>query len=165
MRRKFTLKKKFPRKIYTVKEFTAARQALAEGHKHHLRVIGGSEFKTNVKEILSLIKKVGYYDFLRTYIRKISEVDGVSQLRETEASIWLNNYVVANPCEGARFIIQKSEQMKRYLEGKLYYIAGERPALRKSLEFLEKLSDCIEDKCLRAKCEELLKQWTDDRVL
>lgn len=156
---------KFPRRIYTVREFEAAREALAEGHKHHLRVVGSPEFRKKVKEILTYIKTARYYDFLITYIRRISEVNGVSQLREADATIWLNVYMVENRFEGARFVIQKAEQMRRYLEGKMYYIKGETPAVAKSVMFLEVLSSKIKDEEVRARCEEVLKQWKGARIV
>lgn len=156
---------KFPRRIYTIREFEAARRALAEGHRHRLRVVGGPEFKRKVREILGHIKTAGYHDFLITYIRKISEVNGVSQLREADAAIWLNAYMVENPFEGARFVIQKAEQMKDYLQGNLYYIGGEMSAVNKSVAFLEELKDSIRDEELRAKCEEVLEQWKGARIV
>lgn len=154
----------FPKRIYTLKEFGEARRALAEGYKHRLRVIGSPEFKKKVKDLLSYISSAGYRDFLRTYIRKISEVDGLSQLREADATIWLSSYVLENPFEGARFIIQKAEQMKSYLSGNLYYISGETSAVEKSVAFLERLRDGIKDEETRAKCEEVLKQWRGAKI-
>ena len=138
---------------------------MAGGHKHRLRVVGTPEFKRKVGKILALIKVAGYYDFLRTYIRRVSEVDGVSQLREADAAIWLNVYVVEDPFEGVRFVVQKAEQMRDYLDGKLYYIAGELSAVRRSIVFLEKLRDSVRDEGLRVRCEEVLKRWTEERVL
>lgn len=155
----------FPRRIYTVQEFAAARDALAEGHKHLLKVRGSDEFKVKVKEILALIKLAGYYDFLRTYIRQLSEIDGVSQLREAEATIWLNRFVVSNPFEGARFIIQKTEQMKAYLDGKLYYFGGEMAAVNRSIAFLGELKEKIKSEDLRSRCDEVLKQWKEAKIV
>ena len=142
-----------------------ARKVLAQGHKHRLRVIGGSEFKRKIKDILTHIKTAGYYDFLRTYIRKISETNGLSQLREADATIWLNTYMVENSFEGARFVIQKIEQMKQYLDGNLYYRSGETSAVEKSIEFLEKLKDRIKDEEVKSKCEEVLRKWKDAGIV
>lgn len=158
-------KTKFPKRIYTVEEYMAARKALAEGYKHRLRIDGSPEFKIKIKEILNLVKKAKYYVFLRTYIRRICEMEGLSQLREAEATIWLNHYMIENPFAGARFIIQKAEQMKSYLEGKIYYISGELSAVRKSIVFLTKLRDSLNNEELKAQCDELLRQWTEDQVL
>ena len=111
------------------------------------------------------ISTAGYYDFLITFIRRISQVDGISQLREADATIWLNNYVIKEPFEGARFIIQKAEQMKNYLAGNLNNISGETVAIEKSITFLEKLKDNLKDENLRAKCEEILRQWKDAKIV
>jgi len=156
---------KFPRRIYTVKELLAARKSLEEGYKHQLKVVGSPVFKRKAEEILSFIKAADYYDFVRTYIRKISEISGLSQLREAEATIWLNDIVLENTFDGARFIVQKAEQMKDYIDGKEYYRRGELAAVRKSIVFLEKLVKSIEDETLRVKCEETLRQWREARIV
>lgn len=161
----YTSLNRFPRRIYTVEEFFKARRSIEGGHKHRLRISGGPCFKKKIKVILSLIKKVGYYDFLRIYIRKLSEIEGLSQLREAEATIWLNSYVVSNPIEGARFIIQKSYQMKAYLDGKQYYQKGEQPAIDMSIVFLKKLEEKLTDVQLKDICKELIKKWTEETVL
>ncbi|MFH0897046.1 MAG: hypothetical protein V1850_03230 [Candidatus Bathyarchaeota archaeon] len=155
---------KFPRQIDTVSEFMTAREALAEGYKHRLRVVGDSEFKKNIEAILDLIRVAGYVEFLRTYIRSMREIEGLSQLREAEAMIWLNDYMVGNPFEGARFVIQKAEQMKGYLDGKRYYNLGEISAVRVSIVFLEKLKSSLNDEAARAQCEEVLRQWKDAKI-
>lgn len=155
----------FPERIYTVEEFMKARECLERGYKHRLIIVGSSIFKNSVMEILALIRIAGYYDFLRTYIRQITEIDGLGQLREAEATLWLNTYVVKDAVEGARFIIQKAEQMKDYLAGKQYYEKGELSAVKKSVEFLQSLKEKKIDEGLRRKCEEALKLWTEERVL
>ena len=155
----------FPRRIYTVKEFMKARECVEEGHKHRLTVWGSKSFKEKVKRIKSLLRITGYYDVLRTYIRCIKEVEGMGQLRETEATIWLNSYLVENPVEGARFVVQKKEQMKDYLAGKQYYEAGERRAVKKSIEFLKALESRRISDDLKQKCAEALQQWTEVSVL
>jgi hypothetical protein len=142
-----------------------ARKSIEEGHIHRLRVIGQSTFKNKVKETLSLIKKVKYYTILRTYIRKICEIEGLSQLRETEATIWLNNHVINNPIESARFIIQKTYQMKAYLDGEKYYLKGELPAINASITFLQKLEKKLINKKLKTQCHEVIKQWTEKTIL
>ncbi len=156
---------KFPERIYTVEELLEARKALEEGHKHELKVVGNAEFTRKVEEVLNLIKVASYYDFVRTYIREISEVSGLSQLREAEATIWLNDVVLRNPFEGARFIVQKAEQMKSYIDGKDYYRLGELYAVRKSVVFLEKLMNSVEDQDSKAKCEAILRQWREARIV
>ena len=155
----------FPRRIYTVKEFMKARECVEKGYKHRLKVVGSAEFKEKVKRIKSLLRITGYYDFLRTYIRQIEEIDGISQLRETEATIWLNDYMIKNPCNGARFIIQKAYQMRDYLRGKQFYEKGEMVAIEKSIEFLRALQGKRLSDDLKEKCKNALDQWTEDTIL
>lgn len=156
---------RFPRRIYTLEEYVRARKSIEDGHKHRLRVIGNPDFRKKVKEILSLIRKANYYDLIRTYIRKISEIEGIGQLREAEATIWLNNYIIRNPIEGARFIVQKTHQMKAYLDGKKYYLEGERRAIQSSVIFLKKLEERLTDGEIKALCVKTIKQWTEETVL
>jgi hypothetical protein len=151
----------FPERVYTVEEVKKARALLTEGYKHRLRVVGSQDFKLKVKEALKLIKAAKYYDFLRTYIRQIREIGGLSQLREAEVAIWANEYAVSDPIEAASFIIQKAQQMKDFIEGRLYYDKGEMAAVEKRIEFLETLRDISSDQALKKKCEENLKRWTE----
>jgi len=155
----------FPRRIYTVKEFMKARECVEAGHKHRLTVEGSNAFKAKVQRIKSLLRLTDYYDDLRTYIRSIKEVEGMGQLRETEATIWLNTYLVENPVEGARFVVQKTEQMKDYLAGREYYEKGERRAVKKSIAFLEALGQRRLSEDVKQQCAEALRQWTDGSVL
>ena len=142
-----------------------ARKSIEEGHIHRLRVIGQSTFKNKIKEALFLIKKAKYYSFLRTYIRKMCEIEGISQLREAEATIWLNKHIINNPTECARFIIQKTYQMKAYLDGEKYYLNGELPAINASIVFLERLEEKLINKKMKTKCKESIKQWTEETIL
>lgn len=155
----------FPRRIYTLKEFMQARECVEKGYKHRLNVFGSKGFKEKVKRIKSLLHITDYYDFLRTYIRCIKEIKGIGQLRETEATIWLNRYLVENPVEGARFIVQKAHQMKDYLDGKQYYDKGEMAAVKKSIEFLKVLESKRISEDLKQQCTDSLKQWTEERIL
>ena len=155
----------FPRRIYTVKEFMQARDCVKKGYRHRLKVSGSRDFKEKVKRIKSLLHTADYYDFLRTYIRCIKEIEGMGQLRETEATIWLNKYLVENPVEGARFIVQKAQQMQDYLDGKQYYDKGEMAAVKKSIEFLRVLGSKRINEDLKQQCLASLKQWTEERVL
>ncbi len=151
----------FPKRVYTKDEVEKARALIEKGHKHQLRVKGSKSFKNKVKEALKLIKIANYYDFLRTYIRQIVEIDGLSQLRESEVAIWANKYAVADSVEAAGFFVQKTQQMKDYIEGKLYYDKGELIAVNKRIEFLEALNERSADQALRKRCEEILKAWTE----
>jgi len=152
---------KFPKRVYTIKEVKKARELIAKGYKHRLKVVGSPDFKSKTKEALKLVKTAKYYDFLRTYIRQIREIDGLSQLREAEAAIWANKYAVADPVEAAGFIIQKAQQMKGFIEGKLYYDKGEIKAVEKRIEFLETLRDRSRNQAVKKKCEENLKRWAE----
>jgi hypothetical protein len=57
---------------------------------------------------LQYLKTAGYYDFLRTYVKDITEIDGITQLRETEVAIWANQYAVNNPIDAASLLVQKA---------------------------------------------------------
>ncbi|MEE8570144.1 MAG: hypothetical protein V3S97_03990 [Candidatus Bathyarchaeia archaeon] len=155
----------FPRRIYTLKEFMQARECVEKGHKHRLVVSGSKGFKEKMKRIKSILHITDYSDFLRTYIRCIKEIEGIGQLRETEATIWLNRYLVENPVEGARFIVQKAHQMKDYLDGKQYYDKGEMAAVKKSIEFLKILESKRISEDLKQQCTDSLKQWTEEWIL
>ena len=152
---------KFPNRVYTVEEVKKARALVEKGYKHHLRVTGSPDFKQKVREALKMIRTAKYYNFLRTYIRQIREIGGLSQLREEEVAIWANKYAVANPIEAAGFIIQKAQQMKDFIEGKLYYDKGEAGAIKKRIEFLRALRDRSKTKAVKKECEEALKRWTE----
>jgi len=152
---------KFPERVYTEDEVQRARTLIEQGYKHELRVKGSRDFKSKVEKALELIKIGNYYDFLRTYIREIVEIDGLSQLRESEVAIWVNKYSVADPVEAAGFLIQKTQQMKDYTEGRLYYDTGEIRAVNKRIEFLKALKERSTDPALKKRCEEILKAWTE----
>lgn len=152
---------KFPERVYTEDEVQRARTLIEQGYKHQLRVTGSRDFKSKVEKALELIKIANYYDFLRTYIREIVEIDGLSQLRESEVAIWVNKYSVADPVEAAGFLIQKTQQMKDYTEGRLYYDTGEIRAVNKRIEFLKALKERSTDQALKKRCEEILKAWTE----
>ena len=150
---------RFPERVYTDKEIQLARKLIGENYKHRLKVAGKSMFRKRVEKTLSLMRIAGYYDFFRTYIRSVIEIDGIGQLREYEAAIWANVYNVDDPVEGARFLIQKAYQMKSYLEGNPYHEYGEVMAIQKSLEFLEELKKESKNDDLRKRCEEALRTW------
>ena len=152
---------KFPNRVYTVEEVKKARALITKGYKHRLRVVGNPDFKRKVKEALKLIKTAKYYSFLRTYIRQIREIGGLSQLCEAEVAIWANKYAVADPIEAAGFIIQKAQQMKDFIEGRLYYETAEVRAVKKRIEFLETLRDRSKDQAVKKECEENLKRWAE----
>jgi len=151
----------FPERVYTVEEVKKARSLIENGYKHNLKVDGTPEFVGKVEKALDLIKTAGYYNFLRTYIRTIREIDGLSQLREQEVAIWFNVKALNDPIDDAGFIIQKTQQMKDFIEGKLYYETAEVKAVNKRLEFIEALKDKTNDPDMEKRCEENLKKWRE----
>jgi hypothetical protein len=152
----------FPDKVYTRKELKEAKALVDQGYKHSLAVEGQPEFTKKVKEALEYIKTAGYYDYLQTYIRKIVEIDGMTQLRETEVAIWANKFAVDNPVDAASLFIQKAYSMEQYLHGKLYYGgAAEKRSIAKRIEFLGSLKEKISDKEVKEECERLLSLWKD----
>jgi hypothetical protein len=151
----------FPARVYTIEEVEKARKLIESGYKHSLEIRGNPRFRQKVKEALRLVKVAGYKDFLVTYIRQIKEIDGFSQLRNDEVVIWANNYTVADSMDAASYFIHKAQQMKDYLEGKLYYDKGELNAINKRIQFLKDLREKSPSEEIRKKCEELLKRWSE----
>lgn len=155
----------FPDKVYTSEEVQAAKSLIDQGYKHNLVVEGDEAFKAKVNQTLDLIKTTGYYDFLRTYVRKIFEIDGITQLRETEAEIWANKFAVDNPVDAASLFIQKAYHMKEYLEGELYYGGNaEKRSVAKRMEFLKTLKDKTSDPTVQKECERLLQMWDESSL-
>jgi hypothetical protein len=138
---------------------------IAHGYKHDLAVEGTSEFKQKISRILELVKTAGCYDFLRTYIRQIIEIDGLTQLRETEAAIWANKFAVENPVDAASLFIQKTHHMKQYIDGDLYYGGtSEKLTVEKRIEFLAALKNKTDEKEIKDECERLLKMWEESSL-
>jgi hypothetical protein len=155
----------FPETIYTGQEVKIAKNLIDEGYKHDLTVEGGAHFKEKVNQAIELIKQADHYDFLRSYIRKIIEMDGITQLRETEAAIWANKFAVENPVDASSLIIQKAYHMKEYLEGILYYGGNaERRTVAKRVEFLETLKNKSTAKEIKDECERLLELWKESSL-
>ena len=156
---------KFPERVYTAKEVKTARELINKGYKHSLTVEGSSNFKEKVRQVLELVKTAEYYEFLRTYIRQIIEIDGLTQLRETEAAIWANKFAVENPVDAASLFVQKANQMKEYLEGELYYGGiAEKRSVEKRIEFLEILKKKSRDESVKEECARLLQMWEDSSL-
>ena len=156
----------FPERIYTEDEVNKARERIAQGHKHNLTITGTPEFKHKTEQALDLVKTAGHYDFLRTYIRSIIEIDGLTQLHEADAAIWATKYTVENPVDAASFFVQKASIMKEYIEGKLYYGgAAEKRSNNKRLEFLTILKSKSKEKKVVAECERLLDQWRESSLV
>ena len=151
----------FPERVYTEEDVRKAREVIEKGYKHQLIIRGNPAFKKKLNEALRLIKLVGYYDFLRTYIRQIEEINGFSQLHEADAAIWATMPMLEDIVDAASYIVQKAQQMKDFIDGKLYYGVGEMASIEKRIEFLEKLKKQSKNTEIREKCEELLKRWAD----
>jgi uncharacterized protein (DUF58 family) len=155
----------FPQRVYTTKEVKAARDLVNKGYKHNLTVEGSPEFKQKIDKILELEKTADYYEFLRAYIRKIMEIDGLTQLRETEVAIWANKFAVENPVDAASLFVQKAFSMKEYLDGELYYGGlAEKRSIEKRLEFLEALKNKTQDESIKAECARLLQMWKESSL-
>jgi hypothetical protein len=151
----------FPERVYTEDEVKQARDLIKNGYKHELKVVGKPNFVNKVEKALKLIKVAGYYDFLRTYIKVILEIEGLSQLREQDASIWFHVKALDDPIDDAGFIIQKTQQMNDFIEGRLYYETAEIRAVNKRIEFVETLKDNTDDPNIKKRCEENLEKWKE----
>jgi hypothetical protein len=128
-------------------------------------VRGNPDFTAKVNKALELIKTAGCYEFLRTYIREITEIDGITQLRETETSIWANKFAVENSVDFASLLIQKAHHMKEYLEGELYYGGtAEKRTVQKRIEFLGVLKNQSSDASIKEECERLLEMWRESSL-
>jgi hypothetical protein len=156
---------KFPERVYTAKEVKTAKELIDQGYKHRLTIKGSADFKEKINKDLELIKTAGYFDFLRTYIRRIMEIDGITQLRETEVAIWANKFAVENPVDAASLFVQKAYSMKEYLEGELYYGGNaEKRSVAKRVEFLNVLRDKSDDKKVKEECDRLMQMWKESSL-
>jgi hypothetical protein len=156
----------FPRRIYTEDEVKQAKTLVDKGYKHRVKVKGRADFKEKVKQAFDHIRTAGDYDFFRAYIGKIEEIDGLTQLRQSEATVWANKYAVKNSVDAASVLVQKANQMKEYLEGMLYYGGqAEKRSDQKRIEFLEKLKNNSRDKKVAGECERLIKQWKESSLV
>jgi len=156
---------KFPERVYTAEEVKTAKELIDQGYKHRLTIKGSADFKEKMNQVLELIKTAGYFDFLRAYIKRIMEIDGITQLRETEVAIWANKFAVENPVDAASLFVQKAYSMKEYLEGELYYGGNaEKRSVAKRIEFLQVLRDKSDDKSVKDECERLLQMWKESSL-
>jgi hypothetical protein len=156
----------FPNRVYTIEEVKMAKVLVDQGYKHKLAVEGSPEFKEKVNQALDLIKTAGYYDFFVAYIREIREIDGITQLRETEVAIWAGKFAVENPVDAASLFIQKAHHMKEYLEGELYYGGNaEKRSVAKRIEFLQVLKEKTKDNSVKEECKRLLEMWKDSSLV
>ena len=152
----------FPNRVYTDEEVRVARELIEKGYRHRITIEGSPEFRQKVRRALELVKIAGYYDFLRTYIRKIKEIDGLTQLRNADAAIWANVYAVESPVDAASIFLQKANHMQEYVELKHYYGGeAEKRSVAKRIEFLEVLKGKSRKREVIAECERLLGLWRD----
>jgi|WetSurMetagenome_2_1015567.scaffolds.fasta_scaffold90253_3 hypothetical protein len=153
---------KFPDRVYTEQEHKLAKRLVDAGYKHELTVEGDADFVEKVNKALDLAKTAGSYDFIRTYLRQIKEIDGLTQLRETEVAIWANKPAVQDSADFASLLVQKAHHMKEYLDGELYYGgASEKRTAQKRIEFLETLQAKTADPAVKEHCERLLDMWRE----
>jgi hypothetical protein len=146
--------------VYTTKEVQEAKAFVDKGYMHQITIEGTPSFTDKVNQTLTLIDTAGCKDFFRTYIRKIMEIDGLTQLRESEVAIWANKFAVENPVDAASLFIQKAHHMKEYLEGALYYGGNaEKRSNEKRVEFLKALKDKSNDSNVKDECARLLDMW------
>jgi hypothetical protein len=156
----------FPARVYTEKEVRQAKALIDKGYKHRLRITGTTDFRQKVKQALALLKTAGYYDFFRTYLAKIMEIDGLTQLRQSEAALWLNKYAVKNTVDAASLFVQKANLMKEYLEGTLYYGGqAEKRSGEKRIKFLEELKLKSREKSVVKECERLVQMWKESSLV
>ena len=156
----------FPKRIYTEEEVKRAKALIDSGYKHQIAVLGSQTFKQKTQKALELIKTAEFHDFLRTYIRKIEEIDGLTQLHNSDASIWANKYAVENSVDAASIFIQKAYIMKEYLELKHYYSGeAEKRSVEKRKEFLEKLRNKSKEREVTTECDRLLKLWRESSLV
>jgi len=141
-----------------------ARALIQKGYKHTLTIQGSRQFQQKMNEVVELIKTAGFYDFLRTYIRDIIEMEGFSQLHESDAALWANMSMLDDVVNAASYVVQKAQQMKDYLEGNLYYGTGEIGAIEKRLEFIKLLKTKSNNPEVGKRCEALLKEWAETRM-
>lgn len=156
----------FPERVYTSDEVKKAKELIDKGYRHTIRIKGNPSFIERVNLIFRYLRTACYYDFFRTYIREIAQIDGLTQLREADASIWANEYAVKNPVDGASLFVQKASIMKEYLNGELYYGGiAEKKSIKKRIEFLQTLKDRTDELNVKSECEKLLKSWSDSSLV
>lgn len=156
----------FPKRVYTDEEVRKARELAKKGYKHRIRVKGSPAFQQKVRRALDLVKTAGYYNFLRTYIRGIEEVDGLTQLRNADAKIWANPYAVGNSVDAASIFIQKACHMREYLDLKHYYGGeAEKRSVGERIEFLKALRRKSREKEVVAECDRLLDLWRESSLV
>lgn len=155
----------FPERIYTVAEVQKAKKLIDEGYRHCTHIDGSIAFKRKVEKAIALIKTAGYYDFFRTYIRQVREIDGFTQLRKSDATIWANTYAVENAVDAASVFVQKANHMEEYLEGQLYFGGeAEKRSVKRRIEFIEALKEKSKQRKTKKECERLIRFWKENSL-
>ena len=143
-----------------------AKELIDKGYRHEIKIKGSLNFRQKAEKALELVKTAGYYDFLVTYIREIEEIDGLTQLRNADATIWTNKYAVQSPVDAASLFVQKANHMKEYLELTDYYGGeAEKRSNSKRIEFLEILKTRSQEKEVKIECERLLGLWRESSLV
>lgn len=131
-----------------------------------LKIEGSPDFKEKVRRALQIVRAAGYYNFLRTYIRCIKEIDGLTQLRASESTLWTNKCAVENPVDAASRFIQKAYYMQIRLDGKhMHEGIIEFQSFEKCIEFLKKLRDESRNQDVKSDCERLIKMWEESLLI
>ncbi|MEM1544312.1 MAG: hypothetical protein QW804_05025 [Candidatus Bathyarchaeia archaeon] len=131
-----------------------------------LRVEGSPDFRARVHEALKLVRVAGYYDFLRTHIKCIREIDGLTQLRVSEATIWANKYAVENPVDAASRFVQEAHYVQMHLEGRqLHEGMLEYLSFEKRIEFLKRLMERSRSQEVKRECERLIRMWDESLLI
>ena len=142
------------------------RKFIKKGYKRRLRIKGSPYFKEKVRQALKLIKTAGYYDFLKAHIHCIVEINGLTQLRISEATIWANKYAVENPVDAAGRFIQEACYMQIHAEGN-YRHEGliELRSFEKRIDFLKKLREKSRKQDVKRDCDRLIRMWNESLLI
>ncbi|HDI01959.1 MAG TPA: hypothetical protein ENF78_05990 [Candidatus Bathyarchaeota archaeon] len=149
----------FPKRLMTKEEIDRALELIRAGYRHQVEIKGSEDFVKAVREALRLVDLAGYGDEVRAYIRAVVEVEGFSQLRPEEATLWVSSGAIGNTVLLASLIVQKALQMKFYLEGKPFYgHICELKTTQAKYEFIRKLREKCEDEDIKKVCDEILSE-------
>ena len=149
----------FPERLMTREEIERALELIRAGYRHEIEVRGSEGFVRAVGEALRLVDLAGYGDDVRAYIRAVVEVEGFSQLRPEEATVWVNSQAARNPVLLASLLVQKALQMRFYLEGRPFYgHICEIKTTQARYEFVRKLKEKCDDERVKRLCDEILME-------
>ena len=138
---------------------------MTKGYKHNITVEGSAEFKEKINQVLELIKTAGYFEFFRAYIRKIMEIDGLTNFAKRKWLSGQTNLPLKTQWMRRACLCRRLISMKEYLEGELYYGGNaEKRSVAKRVEFLQVLKDKSDDKNVKEECERLLQMWKESSL-